>query len=142
MNFLDVFKAKTFTQRAPERQFLTVPIHEEVDNRYKEAKVQAVVAAAAAQVAGSGLVWKWVRYDGSAKLCHWDSVQRVFLQGSLTDWVLFFGRHFRVQDTGGREYLGPSPAVADRLIQRILADPTLPVASWSLQLAKKREATK
>jgi hypothetical protein len=139
VNIFDLFKAQPFTQRAPEKQFLTVPVHEEVDNQYKEAKIQAVLAAAAAQVTGSGLLWAWARYDGSTKLCRWDSEQQIFLQGSLNDWILFLGTHWRIRDTTGQEYLAPSPAVADRLIQKILKHPDLPVASWALQLQRKRE---
>lgn len=139
MNILKLLKPNSFTQRAPEKQFLTVPIHEEVDNQYKETKIQAVLTAAAAQVAGSGLLWAWARYDGSTKLCRWDSEQKVFLQGSLNDWILFLGQHWRIRDTTGKEYLSPSPAVADRLIQKILKDPTLPVANWALELQRKRD---
>jgi hypothetical protein len=142
VNILDLFKTNSFTQRPPEKHFLTVPIHEEVDNRYKEVKIRGVLTAAAAQVAGSGLLWQWPRYDGSTKLCRWDPEQRVFLQGSLNDWILFFGMHWRIRDTTGQEFLSPSPAVADRLIQKILKDPLLPGASWALQLTKKRAAAK
>jgi hypothetical protein len=37
-----------------------------------------------------------------------------------------FGVHWRVRDTGGQEYLGPSPAVADHLIQAVRKTPGSP----------------
>ena len=64
----------------------------------------------------------------------------MFLQDSLAGWVTYFGRNWRVMDTDNREYLGPSHIVADRMIAAILADPNTPVATWALQLEKKREA--
>jgi hypothetical protein len=140
VNILELFKTNSFTQRPPEKQFLTVPVHQQIDQEPKQAEIQAVLTVAAAQVVGSGLLWHWVRHDGTAKLCRWDSVQEVFLQGSLTDWVLFFARHWRIRDTTGQEYLNSSPVVTDRLIQAVLKHPDLPIASWALQLAKKREA--
>jgi hypothetical protein len=63
--------------------------------------------AAAEQVAKSGLLWKWVSYDGTIKLVRWDAAEQVFLRGSLNDWYHFFGTHFVVKDGAGREFLGP-----------------------------------
>jgi hypothetical protein len=125
-----------------EKQTLVIPKHEDINKEPKQAEVRSVLETAAALIAGSGLLWRWERHDGSGRLCRWDSAQRVFLQGALNDWILFFGDNWTVKDTNGQEYGGPSPVVADRLIQAVLKHPTLPVADWALQLAKKREATK
>jgi hypothetical protein len=75
---MSLFKKQTFTDRPPERQVLTVPIHEEIDNQYKQAEVQPVLAKAAEQIARSGLFWKWPSYDGTVKLCRWDASEKVF----------------------------------------------------------------
>jgi hypothetical protein len=64
-----------------------VPVHEKID----KGEPKPVLAAAAAQIAGSGLIWKWQNYDGTAKLCSWDGVQKIFLRGTLVDWRHFFG---------------------------------------------------
>jgi hypothetical protein len=138
IDLLGIFKRPTFTARPSERQLLTVPVHERID----KAESQPVLATAAAQVAGSGLVWKWVCYDGTSKLCSWDGAQKVFLRGSLNDWILFFGSRWAVKDTNGVEYRGPSLVVADRLLQAVLKHPALPIATWALQLQRKREAAK
>jgi hypothetical protein len=137
IDLLGLFKRQTFTDRPPERQILTVPLHERIDKE----ESRSVLAKAAEQIVGSGLVWGWDSYDGTVKLCHWDAAQKVFLRGALNDWIHFFGRHWRVFDTNNQEYLGPSPVVADRLISAVLAHAVLPTASWDLQLAMKREGT-
>jgi len=123
-----------------ERQVLTVPVHEYINMENKQAEIQAVLAKAAEQIASSGLIWKWVSTNGSVKLCYWDKAQMVFLRGSLTDWQFFFGSNWRVKDTNGQEYLGPSPVVTDRLIAAVLNHPATAVATWALQLKMKREA--
>jgi hypothetical protein len=128
------------TNQKTERPILTVPVHRQINNQQGEAPV--ALAKAAAQIAGSGLVWKWICTDGRPKLCSWDSSQRVFLGGELNDWIYFFGRNWRIRDTNNIEYLGPSPIVADRLIQAVLAHRETPIASFALQLQRKREAVK
>jgi hypothetical protein len=134
-NIMGLFKRQSFSA-PPERQILMVPVHEKVDKE----EAQPILAAAAEKAAKSGLLWKWISYDGTAKLCHWDTSEQVFLRGSLNDWQLFFGTRWVVKDTNHQEYRGPSPVVTDRLLQAVLAHPDLPVASWALQLAKRREA--
>jgi hypothetical protein len=123
--------------KAAERQLLIVPRHEAVDKPH----MLPVLAAAAAQLASSGLLWKWVSADYSVHLVSWDVAGQVFVRGSTNDWILFFGRNWIVKDSDGREYLGPSFAVCDRLTQAVLKHPSLPIASWALQLKRKREAT-
>ena len=132
---VDIFKRQSFTSRPPERQILTVPVHEKIN----KPESQSILAAAADQIARSGLLWKWVSYDGTVKLCHWDAAEKVFLRGSIDDWINFFGRRWRVFDTNNREFLGPSPVVADRLIAAVLAHPDTPVASWAVQLQRQKE---
>ncbi len=131
-----------YGDRPPEKQMLIIPVHQDINNEPKQAEIRAVLETAAALVAGSGLCWKWVCYDGTAKLVRWDAKERVFLRDSLRGWQTFFGRHFAVKDTTGQEFRGPSAPVADRLIQKILAHPELPVATWALQLQRKREVFK
>jgi hypothetical protein len=123
--------------KAGERKLLTVPRHESVD----KPEMSPVLALAAAQLASSGLLWKWVCTDGTAKLVSWDSSQKVFVRGTVEDWAIFMGQHWMVRDSDGREYLGPSFVVCDRLIQAVLKHPLLPIASWALQLKRKREVT-
>jgi hypothetical protein len=101
--------------------------------------MQPIIAAAADQIVKSGLLWKWVRYDGSLRLCQWDSAQRLFLRGTVEDWVGFIGEHWRTFDTDRVEYSAPSLVVTDRIISAVLAHADLAEASWSLQLQKKRE---
>ena len=137
-----LIKTIYYSDRPPEKQTLIIPIHEDINKEPQQAKIRSVLETAAVLVAGSGLCWKWVCYDGAVKLCKWDTAQKVFLRGSLNDWILFFGDNWTVKDTNSQEYRGPSPAVADRLIQAVLKHPELPAATWSLQLARKREATK
>jgi hypothetical protein len=84
-------------------------------------------------------MWKWVRYDGSLRLCQWDASQKLFLRGTVEDWVRFIGVHWRTFDTNRVEYSEPSLVVTDRLISAVLAHPDLAVACWALQLQKKRE---
>jgi hypothetical protein len=124
--------------RTAKKQIITVPLHQAVD----KPEMQPVIAAAADQLVKSGLLWKWVRYDGSLRLCQWDSAQKLFLRGTLEDWVRFIAEHWRTFDTNNVEYLCPSLVVTDRLISAVLAHPDLPVASWALQLQMKREEAK
>lgn len=132
MSILGLFKRQSFTER-PERQTLTVPIHEKIDR----AESQPVLEAAAGQLAKSGLLWKWLTCDNTAKLVRWDQTERAFLRGSLDDWCHWFGQRFIVRDSSNQEYLGPSPVVADRLISAVLSHPQLPTATWTLQLQKR-----
>ena len=62
IDIMGLFKRQTFTERPPERQILTVPIHAQVDH----VEAQPVLEKAAEQIVGSGRVWRW---DGTAKLC-------------------------------------------------------------------------
>jgi hypothetical protein len=123
--------------KAAVRQLLIVPLHESVD----KPQMLPVLATAAAQLATSGLLWKWVSTDGAAKLCSWDAAQKIFVRGTVEDWAIFIGQHWSVRDTDGVEYLGPSRMVSDRLIQAVLKHQSLPIASWAEQLKRKREAT-
>ena len=86
-DILGLFKRQNFTERPPERQTLVIPVHERVD----KSESQSVLEAAAAQIAGSALLWRWIRHDGSARLCRWDTSEKAFLQGNLDDWARFFG---------------------------------------------------
>jgi hypothetical protein len=131
---------KLFTNRAPEREILVVPVHNRINEEHWQAEVQTVLAPAATQAARSGLLWRWIRHDGVARLCRWDADGQVFLQGSLNDWILYFGHRWRVTDTTGQEFAGASPVVQSRLIEAVLADPDLPKADWALQLSRKRKA--
>jgi hypothetical protein len=128
------------TNQKTERPILTVPVHRQINNQQGEAPI--ALAKAAAQIAGSGLVWKWIATNGKSHLCRWNSTERVFLRGELNDWIYFFGSNWRVRDTNNIEYLGPSPIVTDRLIQAVLAHPDTPIASFALQLQRKREAAR
>jgi hypothetical protein len=123
--------------RTTERKLLTVPIHNHVDHP----EAQPVLAAAADIIANSGIVYKWLCHDGSLKLCSWDSSQKLFIRGSITDWLFFIGDNWKVRDTDNIEYRGPSFVVTDRLIGRVLAHPATPVADWRLQEIKKKDET-
>jgi hypothetical protein len=118
---------------------LTVPIHERVNQERWQGEVKTVLEKAAFTVAESKLLYRWERHDGSAKLCRWEPEGQAFLFGALTDWQTYFGRHWIVKDLAGREYLGPSLPVTDRLVAAILEHPNTPLADWSIQLARKRE---
>jgi hypothetical protein len=59
------------------RQLLVVPRHDSVD----KPEMSPVLALAAAQMATSRKLWKWVSTDGTAKLVSWDSSQKVFVRG-------------------------------------------------------------
>jgi hypothetical protein len=122
----------------PERQTLTVPIHVRVD----KAESQPVLEKAADLIARSGFVWRWTKIDGASRLHRWDAEQQIFIAGSLEDWAVFFGKKFVVRDTTGEQFAGPSQVVCDRLIARVLAHPSTPIASWALQLQRKREVAK
>jgi hypothetical protein len=123
--------------RPGERKLLTVPLHDSVD----KPEMSPVLALAAAQMASSGLLWKWVSTDGTANLASWDSSQKVFVRGSVEDWQIFIGENWRVRDTNNIEYRGPSITVTDRLIRETLKHPALETASWALQLKRKRKVT-
>ena len=124
--------------KAAARPVLVVPRHEFAD----KPEMSPVLAVAAAQLAASGLLWKWVSTDGTPKLCSWDSSQLVFARGSVQDWQIFIGQNWRMRDTNNVEFAGPSPLVADRLIAGALAHPETPINSWALQLRRKREAAR
>lgn len=126
------------TNPKTDRPILTVPVHRQINNQQGEAPI--ALAKAAAQIAVSGLVWKWINVNGKPYLCSWNATEKVFLRGELNDWVYFIGEHFQVRDTNNIQYLGPSPVVMDRLISAVLAHPDTPIASFALQLQKKREA--
>jgi hypothetical protein len=130
--------APPVTNQKTERPILTVPVHRQINNQQGEAPI--ALAKAAAQIAGSGLVWKWIGVNGKPHLCSWNASQKVFVRGNIEDWVYWFGNHVRVRDTSNVEYPGPSLVVTDRLIQAVLAHSETPIASWALQLQKKREA--
>jgi hypothetical protein len=140
MNLKELFTGTSFTSRPPERKILVVPIHERLNQEPWQGEIKAVLEKAAATVAESKLLYRWERHDGSAKLCRWESEGQMFLFGALNDWQAYFGKHWIVKDLDGREYLGPSLPVTDRLIAAILEHPKTPLADWSIQLAKKREA--
>jgi hypothetical protein len=135
--------SRIFTPPAPPRTevrpLLVVPVHEEINSSLKEAEVREVLTVTAAQIAGSGLVWKWIKADGSSYLVSWDKDQKLFLQGTLEDWRMFFSDGWRVRDTKHIEYRGPSLLVTDRLIAAVLAHHETPRADWALQLRMKRE---
>jgi hypothetical protein len=124
--------------KAAARTILVVPRHESVD----KPEMSPVLAAAAAQLATSGLLWKWVCTDGGLKLCSWDASQQIFLRGTVEDFAFFIGERWIVRDTNSVEYRGPSISITDRLIQAVLKHPSLPIASWALQLKMEREGTK
>jgi hypothetical protein len=124
--------------KAAERKLLTVPLHEFLD----QPQMQPVLAAAAAQLATSGLLWKWISTDGTAKLVSWDASQKIFIRGTVEDFAILLGEYFTIRDSSGREYRGPSLTVTDRLIRETLKHPALETASWALQLQRKRKAAK
>jgi hypothetical protein len=123
--------------RLAARTVLVVPLHEAVDKK----EMSPVLAKAAETLARSGLLWKWVS-NGTAKLCSWDSSEKVFVRGTVEDWQIFIGQNWRVRDSSGVEYAGPSRLVADRLTAAVLAHPETPVASWQIATNKKREAAR
>jgi hypothetical protein len=122
--------------RTAERKLLVIPIHEAVD----KPQMQPVIAAAAEQMATSGLIFRWQSPNGTAHLVSWNSSQRVFQGGTNEDWCLFIGRNWIIKDSNGRVYLEPSFAVCDRLIAAALKHPAIPEASFLIQLQRKREA--
>jgi hypothetical protein len=124
--------------KAGERKLLIVPLHDSVD----QPQMVPVLALAAAQLATSGKLWKWITTDGTAKLVSWDSQQQLFIRGTVEDWAIYLGQHFTVKDTNNIEYAGPSVLVTDRLIAVVLAHPETPIASWAEQLKRKREVAK
>jgi hypothetical protein len=142
LNPFNLFRTNSSTVRSIERQVLVVPVHEDVDKEYKQAEVQKVLAKAAEQIANSGLLWKWINYDTSVKMCYWSKAEKAFLRGSLIDWAFFFGDNWIVRDSNNVPYRGPSPIVTDRLIAAVLAHPDTPIANWALQLQMKMEAVK
>jgi hypothetical protein len=134
----NLFRPPATTVRTAERKLLIVPLHAAVD----KPQMQPVIAAAADELASSGKLFKWLRTDGNPKLCRWDSTQMQFVRGSVEDWAVYFGQHWRVRDTNNIEYAGPSFVVADRLIAAVLAHPQTPVASWQTAIDLKRKAAR
>jgi hypothetical protein len=124
--------------KTAQRKLLQVPLHESVD----KPPMQPVLAAAAAQLATSGLLYKWICTDGSVKLVSWDTSQQLFIRGTVEDWAIFIGQHWIVRDTNNIEYRGPSITVTDRLIQAVLKHPATATASWAEQLRRKRVGNK
>jgi hypothetical protein len=134
----NLFRPPASTTPKAERQILIVPLHGRINQQQGDTPV--VLARAAEQLARSGLLWKWIGIDGKPRLVYWDSKQKIFIRGTLDDWVYYFGDHWRVRDTNNVEYRGPSPVVTDRLIAAVLSHPELPTACFALQLQRKREA--
>jgi hypothetical protein len=122
--------------RTAERKLLVIPLYESLD----QPKMKPVIAAAAEQMATSGLVFRWQSPNGTVHLVWWSNSQKVFLRESIEGWCLFIGRNWITKDSNGREYLGPAFAVCDRLIAATLKHPAIPEASFLIQLQRKREA--
>ena len=43
--------------------------------------------------------YKWITTDGTAKLVHWDALQKIFIRGTVQDFVIFIGERWIVRDT-------------------------------------------
>jgi hypothetical protein len=124
--------------KAAERKLLIIPTHESVD----KPSMAPILAKAVEQLVASGKLWRWISTDGKKPLCSWDSTQLLFVRGTVQDWQVYIGQHFVVRDSNGIEYAGPSALVADRLIAGVLAHPETLVASWQIQMDKRRAAAR
>ena len=116
---------------------MVIPVHETVDNQYQWHTVQPVLGKCADQIVASGLVWKWCRFTGRHVLVRL-SEERTFVGFDIQDWCAFLGQHWQIVDNNGFEWLGPSHAVGDRIMQAVLRHPKLPIASWSMQLEQRK----
>jgi hypothetical protein len=119
------------------KETMVIPVHETVDNQYQWHTVQPVLGKCADQIVASGLVWKWCRFTGRHVLVRL-SEERTFVGFDIQDWCAFLGQHWQIVDNNGFEWLGPSHAVGDRIMQAVLRHPKLPIASWSMQLEQRK----
>ena len=124
-----------FTARPADdtRDQLLLPVHDELDLERLQSKVQPILTTAAQQIATSGKVYRWIRYDKSERLCLWNEEDKMFQFLLLADFIEWIAKHYQIFDSNGQQWLGPSKPVADRLYAAVLRQPALPVASWKLQ---------
>jgi hypothetical protein len=71
--------------RTAERKLLVIPLHEALD----QPKMKPIIAAAAEQLATSGLLYKWICTNSTVHLVFWNSSEKVFQRGSIKDWALY-----------------------------------------------------
>lgn len=121
------------------KKVLTIPVHSEVDHEAKQTKVQPILARAAQTLVASGLLYRWTKYTGLARLSLWNDRERMFQFLGLDDFICWLGQHYRIIDSDGVEWAGPSPVVGDRLYAAVLNHPDIQLASFGLQEERRRE---
>jgi hypothetical protein len=129
-----------FVGRNDNRKTLVIPTQELIHDQYHQPEVNDVLNQCAELIVKSGTVFRWNRYTGERKLVRWHDNH--FIGGSIDDWREWVGQEWRIADTGGYEWAGPSRAVMARLLEAILDHPDLPLASFQLQDEMQRKARK
>jgi hypothetical protein len=129
-----------FVGRNDNRKTLVIPTQELIHDQYHQPEVNEVLKQCAELIVKSGKVFRWNRYTGERKLVRWYDNQ--FVGASIDDWREWVGQKWRIVDTGGYEWAGPSRAVMARLLEAILDHPDLPLASFQLQAEMKRKGRK
>jgi hypothetical protein len=128
------------TVRDDDRKTLVIPTHELINNSYHQHEVVPVLQKCADMIVASKLVWRWNRYTGERKLVRWHDKHFIF--DDVDGWRTFLGQEWRIMDTSGFEWGGPSRPVMARLLEAILDHPDLPLASFQLQDEMQRKAGK
>jgi hypothetical protein len=120
---------------------LTIPTQELIHDQYHQPEVNNVLKQCADLIVKSCKVWRWNRFDGTRKLVRWHDNK--FISDDIDGWWAWLGQQqWRIMDTAGMEWLGPSRPVMARILEAILDHSDLPLASFQLQDEMQRKARK
>jgi hypothetical protein len=136
------FNLASMLRQSEGRQTLTIPVHDQLDNERKWHLVEPILQKCADQIVNSKLVWRWVRYDGRSRVVQWSKPDGVFIGFDIDTWRVWLGQRWKIIDSNGVEWAGPSRAVADRIYAMTLKHPNIPLAPFKLQGEMRKEARK
>jgi len=72
----------------------------------------------------------------------WSKPDGIFTGFDIDTWCVWLGQRWKIIDSNGVEWAGPSRAVADRIYAAVLKHPNIPLASFMLQGEMRKGAGK